>query len=195
MAEQREKEIRAQQLFNDMKTAEAVKDMDPDTYNKARVEYNRATKGESWMKEEEDRLLKEADANIQGWLQTYNSLQALRDSHRSNLDAVRNADVAQISYREDVSFAVNELKRLIGKDEDARTLADRETALRHGVFAAPSWLIYVFDALLIFVMLYVAFLLYAYLERIQIATNVGYALKGVSTAQKSYYDAVQRQLA
>lgn len=195
MAEQREKEIRAQQLFSDMKTAEAVKDMDPDMYRKARVAYYKATQGEKWMKEEEERLSAEADAQIREWLTTYNSLKSLRDSHRSNLDAVRSADTVQLSYRDDVSFAVNELKRLIGKDNDAKTLADREAMLRHGMFAPPSWLIYVLDALLIVVMLYVAYLLYAYLESIQIASNVGYAVRDISQAQKSYYQAVQRQLA
>lgn len=157
------REIQIQQLFDAMRTAEKNKDMDPRAYTKARIAYLRASQGDNWLDQETDKLRKEADETIATWRTKYTTLQDLRNSHRSNLDAVRAAQDTQVGMQNDVSYAISELKKLIGKDQDDTLLKEREAYFRTSYSGIPPWVITALDALIVVLMLYVLYSMYTIL--------------------------------
>lgn len=153
------REIRIQQLFDAMRTAERTKDIDPQGYVKARIAYYREAEGDQWISKETDRLRKEAEETTAQWRTKYTTLQSLRNAHRSNLDAVRAADASQVDLQQDVSYALRELKSLISKDTDQALLKEREAYFRV-TQTIPSWVPTTLDvliAILLFYALYAAY--------------------------------------
>ena len=157
------REIQIQQLFDAMRTAEKTKDMDPRGYTKARIAYLRASQGDQWLTQETNRLRKEADETIATWRTKYDTLQGLRNSHRTNLDAVRAAQDTQVGLQDDVSYAISELKKLIGKDQDDALLKEREAYFRTTYTGVPPWVITALDALIVVLMVYVLYSVYTIL--------------------------------
>lgn len=155
------REIEIQQLFDAMRTAEKNKDMDPRGYVKARIAYYRAAEGDSWVTKETERLRAESGDMIATWRSKYNTLQSLRDSHRANLDAIRAADVAQVGLQDDVSYALQELRKLISSDKDQALLKEREAQLRVAEAQIPTWVPTALDAIIVLLLLYALYLVYS----------------------------------
>ena len=156
------REIQIQQLFDAMRSAERTKDIDPQGYVKARLAYYRAAEGDTWITKETERLRGEADETAARWRTKYTTLQSLRDAHRSNLDAIRAADASQIDMQQDVSYALQELKKLISKDTDQALLKEREAYFRV-TQTIPSWVPTALDAIIALLLLYGVYLAYTVL--------------------------------
>ena len=156
------REIQIQQLFDAMRTAERTKDIDPQGYVKARLAYYRASEGDKWISNETDRLRKEASETTAKWRSKYTTLQSLRDAHRPNLDAVRAADASQVGMQKDVSYAMQELKKLIAHDTDEALLKEREAYFRvsHSI---PSWVPTTLDAIIVILLFYAIYAVYTIL--------------------------------
>lgn len=180
------REIQIQQLFEAMRTAERNKDMDPRGYVKARIAYYRASEGDEWLSNETERLRKEADATTSQWRSKYKTLQALRDSHRPNLDAVRVAETSQLGMQEDVSYAIQELKKLISADTDQALLKEREQYFRVVHHSIPPWVRTALDGIIVLLLFY--------------AMYTAYSILGVRWSATSYLiarervDALRRQV-
>lgn len=188
---QRQKEIRIQQLFQAMQTAERSKDMDPAAYRKARVTYYRAAEGDQWIDTEIQKLTKEAREQTDQWMTRFEMLQGLRTSHRDNLDAVRAADVNQGSLHKDVQFAIRELRRLANKETDQKNVLSREAELRTINFGPASWVTTLFDALIVVLLLAAIYSLYSYLGPRWAAASAVIANERARLAQYSYLNAVR----
>lgn len=156
------REIQIQQLFDAMRTAERTKDIDPQGYVKARIAYYRTAEGDQWVSKESARLRGEAEETAARWRTKYTTLQSLRDTHRSNLDAIRAADASQVDLQKDVSYALRELKSLISKDTDQALLKEREAYFRvtQGI---QSWVPTALDAVIAVLLLYAIYVTYTIL--------------------------------
>lgn len=158
-----EKNVRVQQLFNDMQAAERDKDVDPVAYTKARIAYHTESEGQKWAAEEEARLGKEADATINGWKVQFDALKGLQDTHLTNLNIVRGATTQTDDLNDDLTFAVSELDRRIQGDEDSATLKSRNAYLLSGQTGPTPWVMNILDGMIVILLLYVIYLLYSYL--------------------------------
>ena len=171
-----DRQVKIQQLFNDMRTAERNKDLDPTTYYKARAAYYLASEGDSWIKTETAKLEIEASVQTNSWLNQYKDLQALRDSHRDNLDAIRMAETNQASVQNNISYAVRELRKIIQNDEDTSTLANRKLALTTFSQGYPLWVLTVLDSLIVLLLIYACYKLYKLYQNYRIIArqaNIG----------------------
>lgn len=158
-----DKNVRVQQLFNDMQAAERNKDLDPTAYAKARIAYYMETEGQSWVAKEEDRLGKEADVTINGWKVQYDALKGLQNTHLTNLNIVRGATQQQADLNDDLSFAVGELDKRIQGDEDSANLKSRNAYLLSGATGPTPWVMNILDGMIVLLLIYVIYLLYSYL--------------------------------
>lgn len=156
------REIRIQQLFDAMRSAERTKDIDPQGYVKARIAYYKVAEGDQWISKETDRLRAEADETVSRWRSKYTTLQSLRDAHRSNLDAIRAADASQVDLQQDVSYALQELKKLISNDTDQALLKEREAYFRVAQ-RIPSWVPTTLDVLITVLLFYALYATYTIL--------------------------------
>jgi len=190
----RQREIRIQQLFSTMQAAERNKDIDPFAYKRARIAYHRAAEGEAWIAKEQASLRKEAEQTTAIWKNKYVALQGLRDTHRTNLDIVRGAETSQASLGDDFKYAVGELKRLVSRDQDASLLTEREAYLRAVQYGPPSWSIYVLDGLIVLLLFYAIYVLYARFGVRWAATSALIAQQDAMLAQRSYMSYLRQQL-
>jgi hypothetical protein len=158
-----EKNVRVQQLFNDMQAAERDKDVDPIAYTKARIAYNTESNGQKWVAEEEERLGKDADVTINGWKVQYDALKGLQNTHLTNLNIVRGATQQTDELNDDLAFAVGELDRRIQGDEDSAILKSRNAFLLSGATGPTPWVMNILDGMIVLLLLYVIYLLYSYL--------------------------------
>ena len=154
-----------QQAFTKMQTAERKKDQDPRGYREAKVAYYRLAQGEPWMNEERARVLEEAKAYTTEWKTQYESLQSQRDSQRKNVELVRAAKQGTLGLQEDVQFAVDQLKRMITREQDRKQLDERKAQFesgRGGPWSPPGWLLTALDFILAGLLFYACYVVYQY---------------------------------
>jgi hypothetical protein len=189
-----EREIRIQQLFSTMQSAQRNKDIDPIAYRRARIAYHRESEGEAWIASEQESLREEAKEMTAIWKNQYTALQGLRDTHRTNLDIVRGAEAKQITTGSDFKYAVGELKRLVEKDKDATILTEREAYLRTIQYGPPSWAVYVLDGIIVLLLVLMIYMVYIRFGARWTATSALINYQKLFTTQKTLAASLREQL-
>lgn len=189
-----EREIRIQQLFSTMQSAERNKDIDPIAYRRARIAYHREAEGESWIAGEEASLRVEAKQITDIWKNQYTGLQGLRGTNQSNLDIVRGSEAKQIITGDDFKYAVGELKRLVEKDKDATLLSEREAYLRTVQYGPPSWAVYALDGIMVLLLLLMIYMVYVRFGARWTATSALINYQRMLTTQKTLAASLREQL-
>jgi len=188
------REIRIQQLFSTMQSAERNKDIDPIAYRRARIAYYRESEGETWIAGEEAALRVQAKQMTSMWKNQYTGLQGLRDTNRTNLDIVRGSEAKQITTGNDFKYAVGELKKLVEKDKDATILTEREAYLRKVQYGPPSWAVYVLDGMIVLFLLLMIYMAYIRFGARWTATSALINYQRLFTTQKTLAASLRQQL-
>ena len=157
--------VDVQQAFAKMQTAERNKDLDPHGYRTAKVAYYRQAQGEAWMTAENARMLEEAKAFTSDWKAQYDNLQSQRNAQRQSVELVRAANQGTLGLQEDVQFAVDQLKRMMMREQDRKNVDERMAQFQSGAagpWSPPGWLLTALDVILAGLLLFACWRVYQF---------------------------------
>jgi hypothetical protein len=102
-----DKEKQTRTAFVNLQAAEDVRDQSPDAYEKARIAYYTLTKGDSWLNDEQKRLVNtDAQPIVDNYLNAYSNIVSLKDQQQQTIDAVNGVKDNVIGVTDDMRFSV-----------------------------------------------------------------------------------------
>jgi hypothetical protein len=134
--------------FKDLQLAENVRDKSPDAYQDARIRYYTLVKGEDWVNEEKERILKsEVAPTIASYMASYRDMTNRQSQQQRTMDVVRAVKDKVISMKDDFKMTTN----VFGK-QIAELRSQIEIEKRKGVEEKEeiqSWIHYLVNTLLV----------------------------------------------
>lgn len=142
------KEPAEETAFKAMMAAEAVQDIDPEGYQRARNEYYTLTEGETWKAKETERIQNsEAAAMANQYLQEYKLKNQAIDEVKNLYETVKNIRDKVFSDKDTVKYAVTELgTRIMNMKNDIAIERRKTDEVRE---FTSQWITTILDGLII----------------------------------------------
>jgi hypothetical protein len=94
--------------FKDLQLAENVRDKSPDAYQDARIRYYTLAKGEDWVNEEKERIIKsEVAPKVASYMTSYQDLTTRQNQQQRTMDVVKAVKDKVISMKDDFKMTTN----------------------------------------------------------------------------------------
>jgi hypothetical protein len=94
--------------FKNLQLAENIRDKSPDAYQDARIRYYTLVKGEDWIEEEKERVIKsEVAPKIASYMSSYKDMATRQDQQQRTMDVVKAVKDKVISMKDDFKMTTN----------------------------------------------------------------------------------------
>lgn len=128
-----DKDKKIKDAFQRLQDAENVRDKSPEAYQQARTSYYTLKKGEKWIEEEKERLLK---AEVQPMVRQFEDSRASAmrqlESQRRTVDVVNGLKDNVLSLKDELKYSADTFKEQLGKVQDAINRENRTRPLPEG---------------------------------------------------------------
>lgn len=123
-----EKDQQIKDAFNQLQTAENVRDQSPQGYQDARNRYYTLTKGETWLTEEGQRVANaEVLPKVTQYSQIRNDLKARLGQQQQTIDVVNSVKDKVLSMRDDFAYTTNTFAKQIAELKNQINIEKKKT--------------------------------------------------------------------
>lgn len=131
------KDRRVQDAFRRLQDAENARDQAPEAYQKARADYYKLTKGDSWLQEEKDRVARaEVDPIVQKYTNEYVSLTGQLTNQAQAYDTMTSIKDKVFRVKDDLTYSAD---LMLGQVNKVRSQIDLDRRKREGGEGEPAW--------------------------------------------------------
>ena len=109
-----EKQQQIDDAFQELQTAENVRDQSPQAYQDARIRYYTLVKGDEWINEEKERIVNsEVAPKIIQYMKSYQDMNTRISQQSQTLDVVNNVKDKVLSMKDDFAYTTNTFSKQI----------------------------------------------------------------------------------
>lgn len=142
------KETQLADAFKDLQLAENVRDKSPQAYQDARIRYYTLLKGDGWIDEERDRVIKsEVAPKVASYMSSYQDLTNRQTQQQRTMDVVKSVKDKVISMKDDFKTTTNVFGKQIQELKSQIEIERRKGAEQKEEI--QSWIHYLVNTLLV----------------------------------------------